>query len=65
MTHNLASDAAWLKLLHATNQAKYIGLLGPLERRSNVEELSHIDDRAWLARVVNGPVGFDIGGGLT
>ena len=64
MTHNLNLDAAWLKLLHATNQAKYIGLLGPLERRSNVEELSHIDDRAWLARVVNGPVGLDIGGDL-
>lgn len=64
MTHNLALDADWLKLLHATNQAKYIGLLGPLERRSNVEELSHIDDRAWLARVVNGPVGLDIGGDL-
>lgn len=64
MTHNLTLDAAWLKLLHQTNQAKYIGLLGPLERRSNVEELSQIDDRAWLARVVNGPVGFDIGGDL-
>ncbi len=64
MTHNLTLDAAWLKLLHQTNQAKYIGLLGPLERRSNVEELSHIDDRAWLSRVVNGPVGFDIGGDL-
>ena len=64
MTHNLNLDAAWLKLLHQTNQAKYIGLLGPLERRSNVETLSTIDDRAWLARSVNGPVGFDIGGEL-
>ena len=64
MTHNLTLDAAWLKLLHSTNQAKYIGLLGPLERRSNVETLSGIADRAWLARVVNGPVGFDIGGEL-
>ena len=64
MTHNLTLDAAWLKLLHSTNQAKYIGLLGPLERRSNVEVLSHIDDRAWLSRLVNGPVGLDIGGEL-
>jgi xanthine dehydrogenase accessory factor len=64
MTHNLNLDAAWLKLLHQTDQAKYIGLLGPIERRSNVEELSTIDDRAWLVRSVNGPVGFDIGGEL-
>jgi xanthine dehydrogenase accessory factor len=64
MTHNLTLDAAWLNILHSSNQAKYIGLLGPLERRSNVETLSNIADRAWLARVVNGPVGFDIGGEL-
>ncbi len=64
MTHNLTLDAAWLKILHSSNQAKYIGLLGPLERRSNVEALSNIADRAWLTRVVDGPVGFDIGGEL-
>ncbi|MGB1261444.1 MAG: XdhC family protein [Cognaticolwellia sp.] len=64
MTHNLHLDAAWLRLLHQDKQAKYIGLLGPLERRSNVEALADIDDRAWLMRHVNGPVGLDLGGEL-
>lgn len=64
MTHNLNLDAAWLRLLHETNVVKYIGLLGPLERRGNVEALSHIQDSAWLLQQVNGPVGFDIGGEL-
>jgi len=64
MTHNLTLDAAWLTLLHDIKVAKYIGLLGPLERRGNVEALSNINDKAWLARHVNGPVGLDIGGDL-
>ena len=64
MTHNLNLDAAWLRLLHKSNVAKYIGLLGPLERRGNVEALSNIEDKAWLMRQVNGPVGLDIGGEL-
>lgn len=64
MTHNLTLDAAWLTLLYKANVAKYIGLLGPLERRGNVEALSHINDSAWLLRQVNGPVGLDIGGEL-
>jgi xanthine dehydrogenase accessory factor len=64
MTHNLNLDAAWLRLLHEHNLAKYIGLLGPIERRGNVETLANIADIAWLARYVNGPVGLDIGGEL-
>lgn len=64
MTHNLNLDAAWLKLLHENNLAKYIGLLGPLERRGNVETLAKITDKAWLMRQVNGPAGLDIGGEL-
>lgn len=64
MTHNLNLDAAWLSLLHENNIAKYIGLLGPTERRGNVETLANIEDRAWLMRHVNGPVGLDIGGEL-
>jgi xanthine dehydrogenase accessory factor len=64
MTHNLNLDAAWLSLLHENNVAKYIGLLGPTERRGNVETLANIEDRAWLMRHVNGPIGLDIGGEL-
>lgn len=64
MTHNLNLDAAWLKLLHEHNVAKYIGLLGPLERRGNVETLTSIVDQEWLTKNVNGPVGLDIGGEL-
>lgn len=64
MTHNLKLDAAWLRLLHEKPVAQYIGLLGPVERRGNVESLAGIEDRAWLTRHVNGPVGLDIGGEL-
>lgn len=64
MTHNLNLDAAWLKLLHKHQVAKYIGLLGPLERRGNVESLSEISDKQWLEKNINGPVGLDIGGEL-
>ena len=64
MTHNLNLDSAWLRLLHENNVGKYIGLLGPLERRGNVEALSNISDKAWLMRQVNGPAGLDIGGEL-
>jgi xanthine dehydrogenase accessory factor len=64
MTHNLSLDAKWLKHLHEINCTKYIGLLGPLERRARVESLAEISDRAWLTRQVNGPVGLDIGGEL-
>lgn len=64
MTHNLTLDAAWLKLLHENDLGKYIGLLGPLERRGNVETLANISDKAWLMRQVNGPAGLDIGGEL-
>jgi xanthine dehydrogenase accessory factor len=64
MTHNLHLDAAWLKCLHEFNQARYIGLLGPIERRSNVESLANITDENWLIRHVNGPAGLDIGGDL-
>lgn len=64
MTHNLNLDSAWLRLLHEHNVGKYIGLLGPLERRGNVEALSNISDKAWLMRQVNGPAGLDIGGEL-
>ena len=39
-------------------------LLGPLERRGNVEAIAEIADRAWLTKNVNGPVGLDIGGEL-
>jgi xanthine dehydrogenase accessory factor len=64
MTHNLHLDAGWLTLLHKSNRAKYIGLLGPLERRSHVESLANITDKNWLIRHVNGPAGLDIGGDL-
>ncbi len=64
MTHNLNLDAAWLTLLHEKNVGQFIGLLGPLERRGNVENLSNITDENWLSQRVNGPVGLDIGGDL-
>ncbi|SEL65727.1 xanthine dehydrogenase accessory factor [Colwellia chukchiensis] len=64
MSHNLQLDAAWLSILHQQSKAQYIGLLGPLERRHNVEAQSNIRDQAWLSQHVNGPAGLDIGGEL-
>lgn len=64
MTHNLQLDADWLAALYKHANADYIGVLGPLDRRHKVEELAQINDRNWLDRQLQGPVGLDLGGEL-
>ncbi len=59
MSHHLAADAAYLRIL-ARRPPAYVGLLGPAARRQRLaievgEPLEHI------AAVLHGPVGLDIG----
>jgi xanthine dehydrogenase accessory factor len=64
MSHNVELDAAWLKQLYAASQPQYIGLLGPVYRKTEVFGLAGIADSDPLAARVHGPMGFDIGGDL-
>jgi xanthine dehydrogenase accessory factor len=59
MSHHLPSDLDYLRQLAAT-QIRYVGLLGPRERRRRLfEELGGV--AAALAERIHGPVGLDIG----
>jgi xanthine/CO dehydrogenase XdhC/CoxF family maturation factor len=60
MSHHLASDRQYLKQLAATD-IRYIGLLGPRDRRKRLlEELGDLAGR--LTPRLHGPAGLDIGG---
>jgi len=60
MSHHLVSDRAYLRQLASTDM-KYIGLLGPAQRRERL--LSELgDDARDLDARVHGPAGLDIGG---
>ncbi len=60
MSHHLASDRQYLQQLAATD-IRYIGLLGPRDRRKRLlEELGEVADR--LTPRLHGPAGLDIGG---
>jgi xanthine/CO dehydrogenase XdhC/CoxF family maturation factor len=60
MSHHLASDRSYLRQLAATDIA-YIGLLGPVNRRSRL--LADLgDDAVDLQARLHGPAGLDIGG---
>lgn len=59
MSHHLATDRKYLKILEKT-QIPYIGLLGPPDRRSRLmEDLA--DAAKGLEYRLHGPAGFDIG----
>lgn len=64
MTHNLKLDAQWMSLLYKQSAPRYIGLLGPCNRRNTVREMTDIDDSHWFDTHVNGPAGLNIGGEL-
>lgn len=64
MTHNLELDAAWLNRLQACTRLRYIGLLGPRERRDEVIKLANIDPDSAILSLLYGPMGFDIGGDI-
>ena len=60
MSHHLVSDRKYLTQL-ARSHMRYIGLLGPVDRRKRLlEELGDIGES--LAGRVHGPAGLDIGG---
>ncbi len=59
MSHHLASDLSYLRVLAATPGPTYLGLLGPSARRRRLlDELGPAD--GLVGRLI-GPVGFDIG----
>jgi xanthine/CO dehydrogenase XdhC/CoxF family maturation factor len=59
MSHHLPSDLDYLRQLAGT-QVRYVGLLGPRERRRRLfEELGAL--AAGLVERIHGPVGLDIG----
>jgi len=65
MSHNLAMDAAWLRLVRDRgSRTKYIGLLGPGDRKAEVLALAGIPADSDFAASVHGPMGLDIGGDL-
>ena len=64
MSHNLDMDAAWLAHCRPVPRLRYIGLLGPVQRRDDVIALSGLDPDAHPVTLVHGPMGLDIGGEL-
>jgi xanthine/CO dehydrogenase XdhC/CoxF family maturation factor len=58
MTHNLEHDATYLRQL-ATVPLPYLGLLGPAERRRQLQEQLGLPGMA-----IRGPAGLDIGAEL-
>lgn len=61
MSHHLASDVAYLRVLAASRLPDYVGLLGPGARRARImRELGSAATEALRARL-RGPVGLDIG----
>lgn len=64
MTHSLELDAAWLSRISGCEDIRYIGLLGPVERRREVFKLAEIDPDSGMHDLLRGPMGFDIGGDL-
>ena len=60
MSHHLASDVEYLKVLSAAAVPAYVGLLGPEARRRRIAgELGFLSDG--LRARLRGPVGIDIG----
>jgi xanthine/CO dehydrogenase XdhC/CoxF family maturation factor len=60
MSHHLPSDAAYLRELAEAGTPPYVGLLGPMGRRSRLaKELGATAEK--LGSRLSGPVGLDIG----
>ena len=60
MSHHLASDVEYLKVLSSAGVPAYVGLLGPEARRLRIgSELGSLSDG--LRSRLRGPVGIDIG----
>lgn len=64
MTHNLNLDAAWLARIKDCPSLRYVGLLGPVERREEAIKIAGIEEGARLLDILHGPMGIDIGGDI-
>ncbi len=62
MSHNIDIDSAWLRRLQDCESLRYLGLLGPVDRKSEVLKLAQLDPVSEFARSVRGPMGLNIGG---
>jgi len=62
-SHNLEIDSFWLsKLKGFHGDVKYIGLLGPKDRKQKVIELAMLEDEIWAQDKVTSPAGLALGG---
>jgi len=64
MTHSLELDAAWLARLEGVGSLRYVGLLGPVDRKNEAIEIARISASSSLLAILHGPMGFDIGGDI-
>ncbi len=64
MTHNLNLDASWLSRLGDVNSLRYVGILGPVDRKQEAIEIAQINPSSDLLNILHGPMGFDIGGDI-
>ena len=64
MSHNLDTDARWIRYLSDMRDLYYVGLLGPESRKAEVMALAGLASQGIFARRVRGPMGIDIGGDL-
>ncbi len=62
ITHNKKIDAAWMNKLQTISHAKYIAILGPETRKTEVMDMAGVD-QSFRARV-KGPAGLALGGDL-
>ena len=62
MSHNLGLDTAWLERLQACTSLRYLGLLGPVDRKHEVMRLARVSCDSDFAQSIHGPMGLDIGG---
>jgi xanthine/CO dehydrogenase XdhC/CoxF family maturation factor len=62
-SHNLEIDSFWLSALDSVqNNVKYIGMLGPKNRKRKVIELAKLKDAHWAQERVISPAGLPLGG---
>lgn len=64
MTHNLNLDAAWLSRLSTVSSLRYIGILGPRDRKEEALAMAGIGQDSPLLDLLYGPMGIDIGGDI-
>lgn len=62
MSHNLGLDAQWLQKLQHCETLRYLGLLGPVDRKHEVLRLADISPQSDFCERIYGPMGLDMGG---